>query len=330
MSLLTLMQIEQEVAARLGPYRNELAASGTASTITCAALTSTIEQGGLTDLSLLRRGFTYGGADISGFVTGDRQRMVKDWMPNTGTLLVDRTYTNPVIANEMIELHHLDPANQLRPAVQRGLWRCFYVDPGELATSEAATERDVTAVLPWITQPEQIYRVEWNFPNALTPPAPVGWFETFLRDRKVWLQVWPDVYPNTLVIRARRAVATRTSSTRTWTWTTPRRPDISKRGEGRGGVSRWRRRKGSIQAKKKPRMSFRANRRCISRHHPRSSSTPIRSPCGRWESSRGHVIDETPVSIQPRDRRQGRDAAAHARGADGRTQGPEPRQRGTG
>ncbi|HKE13855.1 MAG TPA: hypothetical protein VKB80_03245, partial [Kofleriaceae bacterium] len=51
----SLAQIEQELAARCGPFALHTVASGTTTTVTVAALTSSIALGGETDRWLLRR-----------------------------------------------------------------------------------------------------------------------------------------------------------------------------------------------------------------------------------------------------------------------------------
>ncbi len=197
--MVTLADIEREVAARLGPYRQETVASGTATTAVVANLQSSIELGDIEDLYLLRR---------SASAASDRQRLVKDYTPATGTLTVDRAYSNAPTAGEAIELHHLDPAAELRKAVQAGLWRCYFMDRVVVVLATTASERDLTALLPWLTEPGQVYEVMYNYVGSLTPPVVVPWFKSFTQGGGVWLTVQPDPYPNQLYIDARRPVAT--------------------------------------------------------------------------------------------------------------------------
>ena len=195
--MVTLADIEREVAARVGPYRRETASGGTATTAVVAALQSTIDLGDVADLYLLRRSAS----------AGDRQRIVKDYTPATGTLTVDRTWSSAPAAGEVVELHHLDPAGELRPAVQAGLRRCFFVDRASVTLTEVATERDLTALLPWITDPTQVYEVMRQYVGAYYPPVVVHWWKAFTRGGHVWLRLWPDPYPNALYVDARRSAA---------------------------------------------------------------------------------------------------------------------------
>ena len=204
----TLAQIEQEVAPRLGPYRQETAASGTTTTCIVPNLQSTIDLNDVENLYLLRRGKKADGSAVPGFVVGDRQRLVKTYTATTGTLEVDRPWTNAPIADEVIELHSLDPAGELRPCVQDGLRRCFFVDRALVSPAAVESERDITALLAWITSPGQIYEVEWNYVGSLDLPVKVTWWKAFSKLGHIWLQLTPDPYPNQILVTARRPVAT--------------------------------------------------------------------------------------------------------------------------
>lgn len=199
----TLAQIEQEVARRCGPFRIAVATSGTQANVVSNELASAIDQGGYENLYLLRRGVDNTGAAIVGFAAGDRLRGVSTTDISTGTLTVDRAWTNAPVANEQFELHHLDPTNELRPAVLAGLKRCFYIDRLTVALTGAAAERDLTTLLPSLVERSQIYEVEWIYPNGLWTPRAVMWFRTFTLGGHVWLGSYPDPYPNTLLVTIR-------------------------------------------------------------------------------------------------------------------------------
>lgn len=201
----TLAEIERELAMRVGPYQEETAASGTTTTVVVDALTSTIDRATLEDLYLLRRGVDSAGDAVGGFVSTDRIRTIKTDTASTGTLEVDRAWTNAPVADEQIELHYLHPERELRAAALAGLKRCWFVDRAQVTLSGAAAERNLTTSVAWITDPEQVYRVEWSYPNDLTPPALVTWWKTFTKLGSVWIVMEPDVYPNNLLVTARRS-----------------------------------------------------------------------------------------------------------------------------
>ncbi len=204
----TLAEIEREVAPRAGPYSQHVVTAGTTLTCTVPTLQSSIALGGVENMFLLRRGKLSNGDPVPDFQATDRQRLVKTWTPSSGTLEVDRAWSGAPVEGEVIELHHLDPAAELRPAVQAGLWRCYRVDRVEVTLGGTASERDLTAAAPWITDPSQVYEVEWACVGTLALPSKVAWFRPFLKSGHVWLQVWPDPWPNALLVTARRPVAT--------------------------------------------------------------------------------------------------------------------------
>lgn len=204
----TLADIEREIARRAGPFRQVQAASGTGATLVATALMSSIELGSLADLFLLRRGYLANGTAVPGFVSTDRVRTVKVYTPSTGTLEPDRIWSVAPVATELVELHHLDPADELRVAAQAGLWRCYFEDRVSLALASAAPERDLTALAAWILDPSQVRRVEYAYASATDLPAPVGYHRAYEKSGSVWLQVGPDPYPQTLLVTARRPAAT--------------------------------------------------------------------------------------------------------------------------
>lgn len=206
----TLGRLEQEVARRVGPYYADAASGGASNpaTLVCLNLASSIDLGGYEDLWLLRRGKTSAGAPIVGFNTGDRQRRVKEYDPASGTLSLDRAYSAAPIAGEAFELHHLDPANELRPAVLAGLARCFFVDRSPVTLLTSAAERNLTLVAPWITSVEQVLGAAYTYDGSAERPVPVGWRRVFSAGGAVWLSLASDPAPATLLITSRRSYDT--------------------------------------------------------------------------------------------------------------------------
>jgi hypothetical protein len=56
-----------------------------------------------------------------------------------------------------------------------------------------------------ITRPDQVRRYQFTTTGATLLPADVPWAQPFEKGGHVWLQAWPDQYPNTLLITARRS-----------------------------------------------------------------------------------------------------------------------------
>ena len=171
-----LMEIEQEVARRTGPFRlievtNPQSGEppGPASTTTQVVahrLLSSMTVGGYEDMFVLRRGRFVDGTRLplagQPFVADDRIRTVARYDPANGVLEVDRPYSYAPYDGEEVELHHLEPEAELRPAVLGGLRRCFVVDRFPLETTNGSLYQafDLTAVAPWITSRDQVYDVD--------------------------------------------------------------------------------------------------------------------------------------------------------------------------
>jgi len=204
----TLAEIEREVAPRVGPWSEHVVSTGTTLSCTVPTLQSSIALGGVENMYLLRRGKLSNGDPVADFQPTDRQRLVKSWTPSSGLVEVDRAWSGAPVENEVIELHHLDPGGELRPAVQAGLWRCYRAERVELTLTGAGGELDLTAAATWITEPSQVYEVEVSFAGNPGLPFKVIWFRPIVKASHVWLQVWPDPYPYTLLVTARRPVAT--------------------------------------------------------------------------------------------------------------------------
>lgn len=184
----TLAELEQEVSRRLGPFQIQTTdpTVPTTSTVGYAvvpALQSLLGLNTVDNLFLLRR---------DAVATDDRQRMVMDLDPTSGRVQVDRTWQNPPTPGEQLEFHHLDPAQELRPAVLAGLRRCLLQERVLLGPGYIY-EADLTIVIPWVTNASQVQRVQ-------TGPYPSSWpgwwggpldvpFETFMECGHVWIRI---------------------------------------------------------------------------------------------------------------------------------------------
>lgn len=156
---ITLAQLEQEVARRTGPFFQSAQDSGvpTSSTTTSAimpTLKSNALLGGPENLWLLRRN----AANVA-----DRERMVQAFDASAGRVLVDRNWYNPMAPGEAAEFTHLHPSQELRQVVLAGLRRCFLEDVEELDPNVQYGPIDVTAQLPWVTEPSQIISVQYGW-----------------------------------------------------------------------------------------------------------------------------------------------------------------------
>jgi len=197
----TLREIEQEVARRVGPFQlrwvhNPSAGepegpASTTTTVAIPAVRSALDLGGLEDMYVLRRGRLRDGTRLPGVLhvvnpdpdipprdivlnydPGDRIRLVRQYRAQEGVLEVDRPYVYPPLDDEEIELHHLDPELELRPAVLAGLRRCFVVDRLVVDTTASVSGRiiDLTVQAPWLLTRDQVYDVAAPSGHPL-----VGW-----------------------------------------------------------------------------------------------------------------------------------------------------------
>ena len=207
----TLAEIERETAPRLGPYKRVTASAGaSAKTVPVGRMVSSLPLGGIEDLFLLRRGkMAADGSAIAGFTADDRQRIIVNYLPDPdGLLEVDRDWATPPVDGEDMELHYLDPADELRPIVLAGLRRCRIVDKASVTLTGTGSERDLTALAPWIRQPTQVYETEYSFNGSIEVPSLVSWWRTYDKSGHVWMAASPDPFPNTLLITHWRYAAT--------------------------------------------------------------------------------------------------------------------------
>lgn len=206
----TLAQIEQAAAPRMGPYVLHTTSSAVASTLSLLyvdKLKSNANPGGVENLYMLRRGQLLGGSTVA-VAPADRQRSAATYDPIAGSVAPDRPWGVAPVATELVELHHLDPEAELRPAALSGLQRCWFEDRVSIALSSAAAERDITAAASWITSPDQVFRVQFTAAGTTLLPADVQWTEPFMKAGHVWLAGWPDQYPSTLLVTGPRPYST--------------------------------------------------------------------------------------------------------------------------
>lgn len=209
----TLADVERSLAQLVGPYRRLTVASGDAGSMIITSLISNVENTEWENLYLLRRGKKSDGTSVAGFTDVDRVRLVKEQEAQTGTLTPDRNWTTSPVADELIELHHFDPDNELRPAAQAGLWRCFFEDRAAVTLPSAAAERNLTTLLPWLRRTTRVKAIEYLASGAISLPAPVSWFKPFTSAGDVWLKAAPDPYPQQVYVTARRPVASYVNGT---------------------------------------------------------------------------------------------------------------------
>lgn len=158
----TLAELEQEVAVRVGPFALLVAAAGDAQSVTVEQLRSSIDLGGWVDLHILRR-------QAPELYPQDRQARVKTYDPSLGQLQADRHYMAAPVAGEPIELHHLPP-ELLRRGVRAGLRRtyCQYwltlsaadpLDPEAPSVPESGPVDLTDYSGGWLTLPQQVLDV---------------------------------------------------------------------------------------------------------------------------------------------------------------------------
>ena len=172
--MITLAQLEQEVARRTGPYFQAAQDSGSpTSSTTIAAYMPTLKTsallGGPENLFLLRRGLLADGTPVASATWSslDRIRMVQTFDPGAGRVVVDRNWRYPMQPSELADFTHLHPEQELRQAVMAGLRRCFLEELIATVLTSEYGDIDLTYQAPWITSPSQVTRVQY------------GWYKPF-------------------------------------------------------------------------------------------------------------------------------------------------------
>lgn len=187
---ISLMELERRVARRSGPYRRiQVSTPGnTASALYAARLKSSRDLGSYEDQYILRRGLTWGDELVAGYVAGDRVRVVNLYTASTGILTPDRPWTTAPQTDEAVELHALDPDEELRPAVLEGLSRCFFWDTITITTTGNLYDINLTALAPWLTEANRIKAVSFAYPSQLLPPTKVSWWQPYRNGKDIWLR----------------------------------------------------------------------------------------------------------------------------------------------
>jgi hypothetical protein len=190
----TLLEIERNLARRVGPYYryyvDRTVGTSTTTQVYIPALRSNVEMDLVQNLWLLRRGLTYQGTLVA-VDPEDRQRTVSNYESQNGTVMVDRPWSTAPTAGEIVEFHHLDPDQELRPSVLAGLRRC-YTEHTETLPAGYYYEIDLTDRFIWLGQDlRAVLRVEVApFPTSGLGGGP--WdipFRAFGRSGHVWLRV---------------------------------------------------------------------------------------------------------------------------------------------
>jgi hypothetical protein len=193
---ISLAEIEQATARRIGPYYclamdRQVPSTASLQRAYFPGLKSTVELDLVTNLWLLRRGVDFQGNPVD-VVEDDRQRTVAIYDPAAGGVTVDRPWSVVPAPGEVCEFHHLNPGQELRPAVQAGLRRCFFGDRYSLG-SGYIFEADLTAALPWLTDTKWVWQIQLWSPWTGTP-AEIP-FVTFIQSGHVCIRLQAGGYP---------------------------------------------------------------------------------------------------------------------------------------
>ena len=177
--MITLAELEQEVARRTGPFFQAAQDSGvpTSSTTTSAimpSLKTTALLGGPENLWLVRRGRLQDGTLTPQPINpADRERMVQTFDSGAGRVIVDRNWRDAMYPSELADFTHLHPAQELRKAVLAGLRRCFIEDTVLAEVTSGYGDIDLTMQYPWLTSPMQVTRAQYGWVKP-TGDAPFG------------------------------------------------------------------------------------------------------------------------------------------------------------
>lgn len=184
---LMLMEIEQRVARRVGPYRKlRVKVGSTVNSLIVAKMQSRLNIGDYEEMYILRRGRKIDGSLVTNFNENDRVRQIETYTATTGTFSPDRDWSVAPATDEEIELHSLEPDDELRDAVKLGLDECYFWDTVITSTTTYLREVNLTAIAPWITRPAQVRGVTYGRASYLDEKAP--WFHAYQLGADVWLQ----------------------------------------------------------------------------------------------------------------------------------------------
>jgi hypothetical protein len=211
--VIRLAALEAEVARRTGPYfqaaqDSQMPTTSTSTAAYMPTLKSSAILGGPENLWLLRRGFFSDGTALppGTYDPVDRIRMVQTFDSSAGRVVVDRNWRLPMYPSELAEFTHLHPEQELRVSVMAGLRRCYVADRGRVYPNLSGGQVDLTEIQPWITNTDQVLRVQAGYSNANTdlpfnavmqaghvllasptPAAPSGMWVTALRPVASWV-----------------------------------------------------------------------------------------------------------------------------------------------
>lgn len=215
--MITLAELEQEVARRCGPYietftDRQIPSTASSTFVFFPELGSTIDLDSVTNLWALRRGLCWDPNDGSfsdhdDIPLEDRQRLVSEYDPARGQVFVDRPWgTSLPEPGEWFEFHHLNPSLELRRAVQAGLRRCFLSETLPGVVTSGYGDMDLTAQYPWLVGRNQVVRVQygWQKPWGDAP------FDTQMMQGHVMLTgAWGAYAPASVWVTALRPA---------WSW----------------------------------------------------------------------------------------------------------------
>ena len=211
--MITLAQLDQEVARRTGPFFQAAQDSGTpTSSTTIAAYMPTLKSnailGGPEDLWLVRRGVKSDGTALTPaqYDVSDRIRMVQTFDSEAGRVVIDRNWRNPMVPSELADFSHLHPDQELRRAVLAGLRRTFLADTLTTSPTTPYGDMDLTYQYPWITSGDQVLRVQYGY----TKPWGEAPFDTYTMQGHVLLSgAWGSYVPTSVWVTALRPA---------WSW----------------------------------------------------------------------------------------------------------------
>ena len=205
--MISLAELEQEVARRTGPFFQAAQATGepTSSTATSAlmpALQTNALLGGPENLWLVRRGVLAVGTPTPAPITRqDRERMVQAFDAGAGRVIIDRNWQQPMYPSELADFMHLHPSQELRVAVLAGLRRCFFEDTFGAAVTSGYGDMDLTIQAPWIVDGSQVLRVQYGYVRPVGD-AP---FDTYMQGGHVMLGgAWGSYAPSSVWVTTLR------------------------------------------------------------------------------------------------------------------------------
>lgn len=166
---ITLAELEQETARRVGPYSRffsdrQMPATAGFDYVNIPELQTNADLDLVTNLWMLRRGQCYGEPDeIVAMDPLDRQRTVATYEAQMGRVYPDRPWSTIPEPGEYFEFHHLNPEQELRVAVLAGLRRCFLPDTVQAEPTQQWGGIDLTLQFAWLTEGWQIQRVRYGW-----------------------------------------------------------------------------------------------------------------------------------------------------------------------